>query len=59
MKGFKKLKFYYPHLKLYILGEGEEKAQLQELISKLGLNDEIKLMGFKMMFIITCRMPDV
>jgi len=34
-------------LKLYILGEGEEKAQLEELIFKLGLNRQIKLLGFK------------
>ena len=47
VKGFKKLKFYYPNLKLYILGEGEEKNQLQELIFKLRLDNEVKLMGFK------------
>jgi glycosyltransferase involved in cell wall biosynthesis len=47
VKGFKKLNFYYPNLKLYILGEGEEKAQLEELIFKLGLNRQIKLLGFK------------
>jgi len=33
-------------LRLFIMGEGEKRAQLQEQINKLGLNQRIKLAGF-------------
>jgi len=37
----------YKSLNLFILGDGEEKLELQELINKLNLNDRIFLLGYK------------
>ena len=47
IKAFGKLKKDYPNLRLVILGEGEEKKELTKLISKLNLEKDIRLEGFK------------
>ena len=35
-----------PDIKLYILGEGELRDKLQELIHELGLEDDVRLLGY-------------
>lgn len=47
ISSFNKLKKSYPKIKLVILGEGEEKDNLQRQISKLGLENSVTLKGFK------------
>ncbi len=47
ISSFKKIKQNYPELKLLILGEGEEKNNLQRHILKLGLQNFVILKGFK------------
>jgi glycosyltransferase involved in cell wall biosynthesis len=44
---FKKINLTYPQYKLFILGEGEEKKKLINLIEKLNLNNNIKLLGYQ------------
>ena len=44
---FSKIKKDFPTYKLLILGEGEEKKNLINLIDKLKLNDEINLIGYQ------------
>lgn len=44
---FKNVAMHIPDAKLVILGEGDKKAYLQDLISKLNLNGYICLMGYK------------
>ena len=35
-----------PHAHLFIIGEGEERLKLEELISELGLNQQVHLLGY-------------
>jgi glycosyltransferase involved in cell wall biosynthesis len=44
---FKKLIKKYANLKLLIIGDGEEKQSLNNLIKKFSLNDKIKITGYK------------
>ena len=44
---FKHISIKYPHLKLFIIGDGEEKSNLQNQIYKLQLNDKVFLIGYK------------
>ena len=44
---FNKLKKNYPNLKLIILGEGEEKKELMDMINKFNLKKDIFLKGFQ------------
>ncbi|MEN5086556.1 glycosyltransferase [Sphingobacterium faecium] len=43
---FKRLKYNYPNLKLIILGEGNERRRLTDLIADLKLSHDIILKGF-------------
>ena len=45
IRAFKKVSKKYPNAKLIILGEGELKEKLQELINKLNLQDKVFLLG--------------
>ena len=36
-----------PHIKLLILGEGEERNKLENLIKKLNLQEKVYLLGYK------------
>lgn len=47
IKVFDKLRRYHPNIRLLILGEGEDKKDLNELINKFNLEDHISLIGFK------------
>ena len=47
IKGFKILNKEFPKLNLFILGEGEERKNLETLIKKLNLEDKIFLVGYK------------
>ncbi len=47
IKAFIKLKRDHPDLKLLILGEGEEKKKLTDMINKLNLKKDILLEGFQ------------
>ena len=47
IKNFEKLKSKYPKLNLIILGEGEEKNYIEEIIKKLSLTDSVFLQGFE------------
>ena len=47
IKKFEKLKSKYPELNLIILGEGEEKNYIEEIIKKLSLTDSVFLQGFE------------
>lgn len=46
IKAFEKVVKKVPNATLHIYGEGEEKSKLQELINKLGLKNQVKLMGY-------------
>lgn len=43
---FNKMKDDFPNMKLWILGEGELRNELQKLIEELGLKNEVSLIGF-------------
>jgi glycosyltransferase involved in cell wall biosynthesis len=47
IKAFKEVKSNVPRAKLVIIGEGEEKENLQRLIKELDLEKDIFLLGFK------------
>jgi glycosyltransferase involved in cell wall biosynthesis len=44
---FEKISLKYPHLNLFIIGDGEEKRNLQNQINNLQLNDKVFLLGYK------------
>ena len=46
IKNFADLLRKFKDLKLLIIGEGEEKQGLENLIKNLGINDKVKLIGF-------------
>lgn len=46
IKAFEKVIKKVPDAKLHIYGDGQEKSNLQSLINKLGLQDNVKLMGY-------------
>lgn len=45
IQAFNQLKDQVPHVKLLIAGEGDLKAELEELIADLGIEDRVKLLG--------------
>lgn len=47
IKSYKKSNLPLNNIKLLILGDGEEKERLFELIKKLNLSNHVKLLGFK------------
>jgi len=47
INAFAEISTKLPKLKLIIIGEGEEKNKLQRLISELGLNNKVHLVGYK------------
>jgi glycosyltransferase involved in cell wall biosynthesis len=47
ISNFKKLLLKYNDIKLLIIGDGEEKKILQDLITKLHIEDKVKLIGQK------------
>ncbi len=47
IKAFNEILKEYSNLKLVILGEGEERKEIEKLIKKLGLNKSIYLQGYK------------
>ena len=47
ISNFKKLLFKFNDIKLLIIGDGEEKRILQNLITKLHIEDKVKLIGYK------------
>ena len=47
ISSFNKIKKNYPEIKLVILGEGEEKSNLQNQIVSLGLQNMVMINGFK------------
>ena len=47
VKAFKEIKKKFPNLKLIILGEGEERNKIENLIRELSLNNNVFLMGYK------------
>ena len=47
IRAFKEILKEYPNLKLVILGEGEERKKIEELIQNLSLNNDIFLEGYK------------
>ena len=47
IKAFNEILTEYSNLKLVILGEGEERKEIEKLIKKLGLNKSIYLQGYK------------
>jgi glycosyltransferase involved in cell wall biosynthesis len=44
---FKEINKKYPHLNLFILGDGEERKKLENLIKRINLEDKIFLVGHK------------
>ena len=52
IKNFEKLKSKYPELNLIILGEGEEKNYIEEIIKKLSLTDSVFFKDLTMFLII-------
>lgn len=46
IKAFEKVIKKVPDAKLHIYGDGQEKSNLQNLINKLGLQNNVKLMGY-------------
>jgi len=36
----------YPHVNLYLLGEGEEQQKIRELVISLGLSESVHLLGY-------------
>ena len=59
IKAFNEILKEYSNLKLVILGEGEERKEIEKLIKKLGLNKSIYLQGYKKIFLITCIIVNV
>ena len=47
VKAFKEITKKFPNLKLIILGEGEERNKIENLIRELSLNNNVFLMGYK------------
>ena len=47
INAFAEISTKLPKLELIIIGEGEEKNKLQRLISELGLNNKVHLIGYK------------
>ena len=47
INAFAEISTKLPKLELIIIGEGEEKNKLQRLISELGLNNKVHLVGYK------------
>tara|TARA_Y100000590_G_C15697475_1_gene1005654 strand:- start:1210 stop:2361 length:1152 start_codon:yes stop_codon:yes gene_type:complete len=47
IKAFKKINEKYPEYILQILGDGEQKLELIELINKLNLQEKVNLLGFQ------------
>ena len=47
ISNFKKLSLKYDDIKLLIIGEGEEKKILQNLIAKLQIENKVKLIGYE------------
>ena len=47
IKAFYEINKEYPEFNLIILGEGEEKQKLKQLIKKLNLQEKISLVGYK------------
>lgn len=47
IKSFKNLNEVYPNYKLIILGDGEERSKLQDMIKKFKLEKKIFLLGYK------------
>lgn len=47
IEAFKEINKKYPNLNLFILGDGEEKNKLKNLIQKFNLEDKVYLIGFK------------
>ncbi len=47
ISNFKKLLAKYDDIKLLIIGDGEEKKLLQNLITKLKIEDKVKLLGYE------------
>ncbi len=46
IRSFKNLKEKHPHLELILLGEGIMRKELEILVDKLGLIEDVKLVGF-------------
>jgi len=46
ISSFKEIEDQFPHLELWILGEGKERESLQKLINDLDLNNRVKLKGY-------------
>ena len=51
IRAFKEILKEYPKLKLVILGEGEERKKIEELIENLSLNNNVFLEGYKKKYI--------
>ena len=47
IEGFYEIKKIFKEYKLIIIGDGEKKSELESLIYKLNLNEDIFLLGFK------------
>jgi glycosyltransferase involved in cell wall biosynthesis len=47
INAFKEISINYPELKLVILGDGEKKDELLNLINNLGIKDKVLLLGYK------------
>lgn len=47
IKAFSKINKKFPNLKLVIIGEGEERKNLEKLITNFNLNHKIYLLGYK------------
>ena len=47
IEAFKEISKKYPNFNLFILGDGEEKSKLKNLIQKFNLEDKVYLIGFK------------
>ena len=68
LEGFKKINKMYPELNLVILGEGEQRSNLERKIKKLNLENKVFLPGYKKnvfkffknckFFILTSRYED-
>ncbi len=46
IKAFKNIKKEHPHLKLILMGEGELRNELEDLVEEIELAGEVKLIGF-------------